>query len=196
MAQRLATEYVNAKLQLTHDEMSQFVRFFDDQQVHLQVMVLENGNQELVLEDVAGREEVTLTFEHQGDRYVCELSCRLVHPKLTNAMRKAVSAFRGDAVVNRIYSHYTIIYHYNKGAVRKIVESTASEVKIVFEYKNTVEQLENVFRSRLIEQEIEIVNNSINELLDLRNQTKDRSQISDIDRRLAVQTQMLFVLEA
>ena len=33
MAQRIATEYVNAKLQLTGEEMTRFVRFFDEQQV-------------------------------------------------------------------------------------------------------------------------------------------------------------------
>ncbi|GGG74439.1 non-ribosomal peptide synthetase module [Paenibacillus radicis (ex Gao et al. 2016)] len=196
MAQRLATEYVNAKLQLTIDEMSQFVRFFDDQQLELQVLVLDNGNQEMVLEDVAEREEVRLTFERQQDRYVCVLSCRLVHPKLTNAMRKAVAAFRGDAVVNRIYSHYTMIYHYTNGNVRRILESTDSGTRVVFEYKDTIGQLERVYRSRLIEREIEIVQNAINELLDLRNQANDPVQIADIDDRLQKQTRKLFVLEA
>ncbi|WP_338555241.1 non-ribosomal peptide synthetase module [Paenibacillus sp. KS-LC4] len=196
MAQRLATEYVNAKLQLTNEEMTQFVRFFDDQQLHLQVMVLDNGNQELVLEDVAGREEIRLIFERQQDRYVCVLSCRLVHQKLTNAMRKAVSAFHGDAVVNRIYSHYTMTYHYIQGAVRKIVETTKSGVRVVFEYKDTIGQLERVFRSRLIEREISMVNNAINELLDLRNQTKNQTEIAAIDERLAMHTHKLFMLEA
>jgi hypothetical protein len=196
MAQRLATEYVSAKLQLTSEEMKQFIRFFDDQQVCMNVKVLDNGNQELVLEDVAGKEEVTLTFERQQNHYVCELSCRLIHPKLTNAMRKAVTAFHGDAVVNRIYSHYTMIYHYTNGSVRKIVESTASGTRVVFEYKDTLGQLERVFRSRLIEREIELVNNAINELLDLRNQTKDRLQIAGIDERLSMLTRKLFVLEA
>ena len=67
MAKRLATEYVNAKLQLTNEEMAEFIRLFEEQQIHLQVLVLDNGNQELVLEDVAGREEVRLTFERQQD---------------------------------------------------------------------------------------------------------------------------------
>ncbi|MUT64506.1 non-ribosomal peptide synthetase module [Paenibacillus sp. NEAU-GSW1] len=196
MAQRLATEYVNAKLQLSNDEMSQFVRFFEDQQVRQQVMVLENGNQELVLEDVAGREEVRLTFERQQDRYVCVLNCRLVHPKLTNAMRKAVSAFHGDAIVNRIYSQYTMIYHYMNGSVRRILETTGTSTRVVFEYKDTVGQLERVFRSRLIEREISLVHSAINELLDLRNQASDRDQIAAIDERLSEQTRKLFVLEA
>ncbi|MFF2480572.1 non-ribosomal peptide synthetase module [Paenibacillus sp. NPDC058071] len=196
MAKRLATEYVSAKLQLSSDEMSQFARFFDDQQIRLQVKVFDNGNQELILEDAVGMEEVKLTFERQQERYECVLSCRLVHPKLTNAMRKAVSAFHGDAIVNRIYSQYTMTYYYMNGNVRRIVENSPSGAKVVFDYKNTAGQLETVFRSRLIESEIETIHNAINELLDLRNQASDRKQVAAIDERLAEQTHKLFVLEA
>ncbi len=32
MAKRLATEYVNAKLQLTNEEMAEFIRLFEEQQ--------------------------------------------------------------------------------------------------------------------------------------------------------------------
>ncbi|GKU75740.1 non-ribosomal peptide synthetase module [Paenibacillus sp. L3-i20] len=196
MAKRLATEYVNAKLQLKHEEMARFITFMEDQQLRLQVLVLDNGNQELVLQDVAGREEVRLTFERQQDYYVCELSCRLVEPRLTNAMRKAVSAYRGNAIVNRIYSHYTMIYYYRNGAVHKIVESIASGERVVFEHKDTLGQLERVFNSRLVEREIGLINGAVNELLDLRNQTIDRAEIAEIDGRLKELTHKLFVLEA
>jgi len=196
MAKRLATEYVNAKLQLTNEEMIQFIRLFEEQQVHLQVLVLDNGSQELVLEDVAGREEVRLTFERQQDFYVCVLSCRLVGPRLTNAMRKAISAFRGNAIVNRIYSHYTMVYHYMNGSVIKIVESSATGERIVFEFKDTLGQLERVFNSRLIEREIGIIHNAVNELLDLRNQTKDAIDVARIDEKLSELTRKLFILEA
>jgi hypothetical protein len=196
MAKRLATEYVNAKLQLTNEEMAEFIRLFEEQQIRLQVLVLDNGNQELVLEDVAGREEVRLTFERQQDYYVCVLSCRLVQPRLTNAMRKALSAFRGNAIVNRIYSHYTMIYHYKNGSVHQIVESSNTGERVVFELKDTLGQLERVFRSRLIEREIGLVASAVNELLDLRNQTKDAVEIAKIDERLSELTHKLFVLEA
>lgn len=196
MAKRLATEYVNAKLQLTAAEMARFMKLFEEQQIHLQVLVLDNGNQELVLEDVAGREEVRLTFERQEDYYECVLSCRLVGPRLTNAMRKAVSAFRGSAVVNRIYSNYTMIYHYRNGSVVKISESNADGERVVFEYKDTALQLERVFRSRLIEREIGLINNAVNELLDLRNQTANADELGKIDERLSELTKKLFVLEA
>jgi len=196
MAQRLATQYVKANLQLSVEEMSRFVRFFEDQQIRYGVKVLENGNQEVVLEDLAGREEIRLVFERHQDVYVCELSCRIVHPGLTNAMRKAVAAFRGDAIVNRIYSNYTMIYHYDKGQVRRIVERAGDCDRIVFEHKDTLGQLERQFRTTIVEREIEMVLGTINELLDLRNQTADRGQIQDIDERLRQATHQLFVLEA
>ncbi|MFD0713949.1 non-ribosomal peptide synthetase module [Paenibacillus sp. GCM10027626] len=196
MAQRIATEYVKASLQLTADEMAGFVRFFEDQHVKQQVRVLDNGNHEMVLEDDAGREEVRLSFERQQDRYVCVLSCRLKHPKLTNAMRKAVSAFHGDAIVNRIYPNYTMTYHYVQGNVRKIVEQSKGETKIVFEYKNTLGQLEMQFNSREIERSITMLQKGIDELLDLRLQCSEIEQIALIDERLREHTHQLFILEA
>ncbi len=196
MAKRLATEYVNAKLQLTNEEMARFIRLFEEQELRLEVLVLDNGNHELVLEDVAAREEVRMTFERQQDYFVCVLSCRLVGTRLTNAMRKAVSAFRGSAIVNRIYSHYTMIYHYTNGSVMKIVERNEAGERIVFEFKDTLGQLERVFRSRMIEREIGLIGSAVNELLDLRNQTKNASEIAKIDERLAELTNKLFVLEA
>ncbi|MBW7476195.1 non-ribosomal peptide synthetase module [Paenibacillus oenotherae] len=196
MAQRIATEYVKASLELTAEEMAGFVRFFEDQHIRQQVRVLDNGNHEMFLEDDAGREEIRLTFKRQQDRYVCEMSCRLMHPKLTNAMRKAISTFRGDAIVNRIYPTYTMTYHYEQGAVRSIHENTNGETRVVFQYKNTIGQLEAQFRSNEVEREIGAIQNTINELLDMRNQCSDRTQIAIIDERLKEQTKQLFVREA
>ncbi|MCU6711073.1 non-ribosomal peptide synthetase module [Paenibacillus sp. J5C_2022] len=196
MAKRLATEYVNAKLQLTNEEMTRFIAFMEDQQLRLQVLVLDHGSQRLVLQDVAGREEIRLTFERQHHYYVCKLNCRVVQPRLTNALRKAVSTFRGNAIVNRIYSHYTMIYHYRNGTVHKIIESTAAGERIVFEHKDTLGALERLFQSRLVEREIGLLQGAVNELLDLRNQTRDRGELAAIDERLRELTRKLFVLEA
>ncbi|MBO7745463.1 non-ribosomal peptide synthetase module [Paenibacillus sp. MWE-103] len=196
MAQRIATEYVSASLQLTAEEMAGFVRFFEDQHVKHQVRVLDNGNHEMVLEDDAGREEVRLTFERQQDRFVSLLSCRIMHPKLTNAMRKAVAAFRGDAIVNRIYPTYTMTYHYVQGNVRKIVEHKNNEARVIFEFKDTIGQLEAAFRVMDIEHEIQVVQGAIDQLLDLRNQCSDRAQIALIDERLTSYTRQLFMMEA
>lgn len=197
MAQRLATEYVRACLRLTSQEMARFVRFIGDQNVRMQVRVLENGNHELALVDEAGKEEIRLVFERKDDLFVCVLSCRLVHPKLTNAMRKAVSQFRGDAIVNRIYPNYTMVYHYKKGAVHKIVEQSGGKPpRVVFELKDTLGMLERTFNSRKIELEIERIQAAINELLDLRNQSRSAEEVREIDGMLARHTKQLFVLEA
>ncbi|EXX89361.1 hypothetical protein BG53_15935 [Paenibacillus darwinianus] len=196
MAQRLATEYVKACLQLTAQEMAKFVRFMGDQNVRMQVRVLENGNHELALVDETGKEEIRLIFERHDDLFVCVLSCRLVHPKLTNAMRKAVSQFRGDAVVNRIYPNYTMVYHYKKGAVHRIVELSGGESRTVFELKDTLGMLERTFNNRQVEFEIERIQCAVNELLDLRNQSKHAAEIRNIDERLKQCTRQLFVFEA
>lgn len=196
MAKRLATEYVKACLQLTAQELSKFIRFMGDQNIRMQVRVLEGGNHEMALVDESGKEEVRLTFERRDDLYVCVLSCRLVHPKLTNAMRKAVSAFRGDAIVNRIYPTYTMTYHYKNGAVHKIVEQSKGAPRTVFELKDTAGELERVFMSRQVEREIARIQDAINELLDLRNQCEGEAEKRAIDERLRECTQQLFVLEA
>ncbi|MFD2116496.1 non-ribosomal peptide synthetase module [Paenibacillus yanchengensis] len=196
MAKRLATEYVFAKLQLSHEELSKFILFMEGQQLQLHVMVLENGNQQLVVQDTIGKEEIRLTFERNAHTYVCELTCRIVKPKLTNAMRKAISVFKGTATVNRIYSHYTMIYHYKEGFVRKIVEQTSNSERIIFEHKDILNNLERTYESRLVEREIRLIYTAIDELLDLRNQTTQQKELHDIDQRLSALQHKLFVFEA
>ena len=156
MAQRIATEYVNASLQLTDEEMAEFIRCFEDQHVKLQVRVLDNGNHEMVLEDDAGREEVRLTFERQQDSYVCVLSCRIDASQADECDAQSGIGFPGDAIVNRIYPNYTMIYHYIQGDVHKIVEHQEDEARVVFEYKDTIGQLEAAFRITDVEHEIEV----------------------------------------
>jgi len=196
MAKRLATEYVNARLQLSAGDLDRFVRFVGGQNIRIRVRVVGCGNQEMALVDETNGEEVSMTFEQRDDRFVCELSCRLVHPKLTNALRRAVSAFRGDAVVNRIYSGFTMTYYYKRGAVHKIVEHTADGVRVVFERRDTVGELESLYVSRQVEREIERIQDAIDELLDLRNQCTSPSEKQAVDERLRQYTKQLFILEA
>lgn len=196
MAKRLATEYVNARLQLSADDLDRFVRFVGSQNIRTRVRVVGCGNQEMALVDETNGEEVSLTFEQRDDRFVCELSCRLVHPKLTNALRRAVSAFRGDAVVNRIYSGFTMTYYYKRGAVHKIVEHGRDGVRVVFERRDTVGELESLYRNRQVEMEIERIQDAIDELLDLRNQCTAPGEKQAVDERLRQYTKRLFILEA
>lgn len=196
MAKRIATEYVKVRFELSAAELSSFMEFMEEQQLQLQVLVLENGNQSLVLEDVAGHEAIRLTFERHYNKYVCECSCTIVEQKLTNAMRKAVSVFRGNAIVNRIYSHYTMIYHYKDGAVQLIVEKNQQGEHVVFQKKNTVQKLQRIFDSRLIEREINLLHQEIDVMLDQRNLAQSTQEIAIIDVRLQELTNELFKLEA
>ena len=196
MAKRLATEYVNARLQLSADDLDRFVRFVGGQSIRIRVRVIGCGSHEMALVDETSGEEVSLTFELRDDRYVCELSCRLVHPKLTNAMRRAVAAFRGDAVVNRIYSGFTMTYYYKRGAVHKIVEHGRDGARVVFERRDTIGELESLYVSRQVEMEIERIQDAVDELLDLRNQCTTPIEKRAVDDRLRQLTRRLFILEA
>jgi hypothetical protein len=68
--------------------------------------------------------------------------------------------------------------------------------RIIYEFKDTAGQLARQFLNRGIEQRIEQVQSTVNELLDLRNQTTITSEIKMIDASLKEQTRILFMLEA
>lgn len=194
MAQRLATEYVKTCLRLTEAEMSKFIQLFEDHQVTLKVKVFENGNHEIVFDDYD--EKVVLSFERQSATFLCECTCRLSSQKIANLMRKTISVFKGNAVVKRIYPTFTMVYHYERGTVVKIVEMIDDNEKIIYEYKNRLEQLEQMFHLKDVEWEIEGLHKQINDLLDLRNSIKDSIIHRQIDDRLQKLTKRLFVLEA
>ncbi len=196
MAQRVATEYVNANLQLSEAEMPKLISMCELQQLRLQVFVLDNGNQEVVLEDESVGESIRLTFERADGRFRCSLTCRVVHPKLANALRNLVATFRGDAVVNRIYQGFTMIYHYIQGKVARIVECKGTNLRTVFEHRDTAGRLQTLFNLLSVEEEINRLRNSVNDLLDLRNQTEEPGLIREIDQSLKYHSRMLFALEA
>lgn len=195
MAQRLSTEYVKASLTLTETEMTQLERMLMDQEIIFRVKVLENGNQQLVFRDDSG-DEVIISFEFRAGMYVSEGSYRLNTLRLANLMRKAVSAFKGNAIVNRIYSNFTMVYYYERGIVVKIVEMNEQYQKTIYEYKNTAGRLEQLFNDQQIEQEIRIVREEINHLLDERIHTEAELERPRIDAKLTELTYRLFVLEA
>ncbi|MEW9700164.1 non-ribosomal peptide synthetase module [Paenibacillus sp. SI8] len=195
MAQRLATEYVKTCLQLTEAEMFKFFQMFVDHQVTLQVKVLENGNQEVVFQDDAGQ-EIVLSFEQKSGLYECTGSCRLSNTLLANLMRKAVSEFKGSAIVNRIYPGYTMVYYYERGTVVKIEEVKGQLLTVIYEFKDTIGQMEQLFQKNEIEREISAIYEQINYLLDLRNAMQDQDTHQQIDIRLSGLTHRLFTLEA
>ena len=194
MAQRLATEYVKATLTLTEYQMHQFLHAAEDPRVQHRVKVLENGGQEVVLEDMTG-EEVHLPFELKDGFYVCEMSCRLINQDLTKMVRKLFVTFKGHGIVHRIYNGFTMVYLYNSGAVCKIVEKTKEGSKLVFEYKNTVGELERLYQAQDVEKEISTIYEEINGLLDQRNRTVNVAEIEQIDLQLRVKSNRFFMLE-
>lgn len=193
MARRLATEYVKASLQLAETQLTRFVQSIAKQSIMYRVKVLENGKQEVVLEDGQG-DEIVFLFEKLGDRYVCETSCRLVHLKLTKVMHKLVATFRGQAVANRIFPGFTITYYYTDGLVRKIVEHKDG-ARVVFEHKDTVACLHNFYHNDSVEMRIVAIRARINKLLDRRNQCLRMGEVQCIDSELTTLAQQLFILE-
>ncbi|SFS97718.1 non-ribosomal peptide synthetase module [Paenibacillus sp. 453mf] len=196
MAQRLATEYVKATLKLTEPQMQQFLKMAEDSQFqHQRVKVLGKGGQDVVLRDGAG-EEVYFPFDREDGLYVCELSCRLVNPQLTSIVRKLFLAFKGEGMENRVYTGFTMMYFYSQGSVRKIIEVKQDQARIVYEYKNSLQEIEQQYRSLEVEQKIVRVKNNINHLLDARNRVSCQEDIRHIDEQLRIEAFILFTLEA
>ncbi|MFD3260643.1 non-ribosomal peptide synthetase module [Paenibacillus lentus] len=195
MAQRLATEYVNASLRLSEVQMSQFIHKVYDPHVRQRVKVLDNGGQEVVLEDDSG-EEVHLPFDRKDGYYVCELSFRLEKPHLTNVMRLLFAAFKGSGMVTRIYNGFMMMYYYQEGRVRKIVEYSRDSYKLVYEHKDTVGELQRIYRNNDVEREIERIHREVNVLLDQRFVAQDSASVQRIDGELRKHTRRLFALEA
>jgi len=195
MAQRLATEYVKASLTLTEAEMTHLEHMLVEHGIDFHVMVLENGNQQLQFHDKSG-EELVISFERRSGKFISEGSYRLHTLPLANLMRKAVSVFKGDAIVNRIYSNFTMVYYYECGTVVKIVEMNELYQKTIYEYKNTLGRLEQLYHDQQIESEILLVKEQVNHLLDERNLIVSSEHRSQVDRKLSKLTHQLFVLEA
>lgn len=195
MAQRLATEYINASLSLSEAQMSQFIHKVYDPHVRQRVKVLDNGGQEVVLEDDGG-EEVHLPFDRRDGYYVCELSFRLEQPHLTNVMRLLFAAFKGSGMVTRIYNGFMMMYYYQEGRVRKIVEYSRDSYKLVYEFQDTIGELQRLYRNNDVEREIEAIHTNINTLLDKRIIAVDPAVVASIDDELRGCTRRLFALEA
>ncbi|MEC0372349.1 non-ribosomal peptide synthetase module [Paenibacillus chibensis] len=195
MAQRLATEYVKATFQMTELQLNQFMHSAECCHMHIIVKVLDSGGQEIVLEDESG-EEVHFPLESKNGLYFCELSCRLVNPRMTNLVRKLFVACKGEGIVNRIYQGFTMMYYYENGSVRMISEVTPSRSKLVYEYKHTAGELQRVYQLDDVEQEISLLYQDINYWLDERNKAETSEQIARIDDKLRQGAAKWFALEA
>lgn len=195
MANRIATEYVKATMRMTDIQMDQFLQHTTAYQVQHRVKVMDSGGQEIVLEGDSG-EEVHLPFKLKDGMYVCELSCRLVTPSLTNAVRSLFAAHQGTGRVNRIYRGFMMSYDYQDGTVQRITQCTEESRSVVYAAKNTAGDLERLFLNDMAEREIEGVRCKINELLDQRLASAGSPEIEGIDKELRDCHKRLFVLEA
>ncbi|MBT2290586.1 non-ribosomal peptide synthetase module [Paenibacillus albidus] len=195
MAQRLATEYVNATLQMTEFQLNQFLLSADTSYISHRVKVLGGGEQEVVLEEVQG-EEVHLSFERKGSMYICALSCRVVNPHLNNVVRKLFVTYKGTGTVNRIYKGFTMIYEYVQGSVRQISELTENGCKRIYQHKHTVAEMQRLFQADTIEREISELRGRVNLLLDRRSAASCNTDLMKIDGELQAAAVRLFQLEA
>lgn len=195
MAQRLATEYVNATMQMTEFQMNQFLLTADTCFISHRVKVLGGGEQMIVLEE-AGGEEVRLSVERQGGIYLCTLSCRVVNPHLNNAVRKLFVTYKGTGTVNRIYQGFTMIYYYERGSVRRISELTSTGSKMIYQYKHSLSEMINLYKSNTVEQEIELLRRKADKLLDQRIAVQTIEGVCEIDKELDEISLRLIYLEA
>jgi hypothetical protein len=194
MAQRLATEYVHASLKLTLAQLMQLIEMFSHTSSEIHAKVLDNGSQHIYLND--HHSQLMLHFQFDNGFYFADGSYRFLNADWTNVMRQAIRAFKGDAVVHRIYEGFTMIYRYEKGHVTKIVESSMQAEKVIYEYKDTIGSLEQLFRRQTVEEEIMRLRELINKLLDKRNHAECQGDAQKIDERLQSVVHKLFVLEA
>ncbi|HEX7057221.1 MAG TPA: non-ribosomal peptide synthetase module [Bacilli bacterium] len=191
MAKRLATEYVKTCLRLSEADMRRLIQLFREQRMSVKIQVCENGNQEMVLSDESG-DEISLVFVQRANFYVLEGTFRIRHAKLTDVMRMAVSAFKGDAVVHRLYPAFTMIYEYERGAVAKIVEQAGGKERVIYEFKKS--RWEQLWKLADVENEISEIHEAVDRLLDMRN--LPAAETAKIDAELTKLAKRLFVLEA
>lgn len=195
MARRLATVYVKTHIRLTEAEMIEFIELFKRNRIQIHARVYDNGNHELVL--VSGKgQAVTLNFECHQDTYVFNGSFRFYQLAYANVMRKAISKFKGSALVHRQYSGFTMEYCYERGTVVSIVERRPSgRERIVYRFKNKLAEMEEMFQKQDVERDIARVKDQINKMLDMRG-SLDPSRIPEVDAELAALSRRLFALEA
>lgn len=196
MAKRLATEYVKTCLQLTETEMVQWLEMFGQHQMVPRIKVLDNGSQEIAFLDECTGKDVVITFERTSDRYVMTGGFRVENAILAELLRKAIVRYRGDAEMHRIYSSFTMEYHYAKGAVDKIIERTEHGSRLIYERKVAVHTLQELYSRQDVEREIRRIRETIDRLLDSRLASFDAVERRGIDDELSRMSRLLFVMEA
>lgn len=195
MAQRIATEFVKANLALSERELARMQAWLAKHGATCRLNEPDAASRVLELR-LDGRETLTLHFRRQADRFVSEGSYLLHTLPMADVMRKAVLMFKGDAIVNRIYADFTMVYIYERGTVVKIIESSGWVRRVIYDYHNLAGRLERLYARDRIEREIAVARSEINALLDRRLKARDAGEVAAIDRELSAWRHRLFVLEA
>lgn len=198
MAQRLSTNYANAFFTMSEEELNQFVNLFANENILVSVQELYTGDRDVFITDCQG--EIKLTFSRVGTRFSCESSYVIKDLSLANTMRKAMKRFKGHGIVHRVYDSFTMVYHYDEGAVIRIQECADNGETLVFESTNhhQTKELELLFQQNGVEHEIQCIRAETDRLLDLRNTSQEKApdRVAGIDRKLAELSRRLYTLEA
>lgn len=197
MAQRVATEYVNTCLVLSSEELSELVTLFRSAGLACSLKVLnDSGDCDLELSSASETSAPVLKLEKNNGKYVMTGSYRFTDWNAANAMRQGVARFRGSAVVRRIYEQFILEYHYCSGSVLRIIEHSREGERLVFERKDQIIMLMELFRKTNAERQIQDARHCIDRLLDERNASAEAEKIRRIDDQLRKLAHRLFVLEA
>jgi hypothetical protein len=194
MIQRSATEYIKASLVLTEHDLTRLEQWFAEYGAAC-LSVPADGQQRSLEFRLDGNEPLLLQFRRADGMFVSKGSYRFRTQTMADMMRRALSAFKGDGVVSRMYADCAIESIYERGSVVKIIESKGWERRVIYDYHNLAGQLERLFAANRVEREIAIARNAINALLD-RRLTAEEAELADIDRELSGWRHRLFVLEA
>lgn len=194
MTQRYATAYVNASLALTETELARMEKWFAKHGT-ANVRKQDAASRKLVFR-LDGGETLVLDFRRKAGLFVSEGSYRLRTLPMADLMRKAVWLFRGDAIVNRIYAHFTMTTMYERGSVVKIIASSGRSQRVLYDYHNLQGRFKEWYGNNRIEREIEEAREAIDALLDRRLRAGGAKEAAAIDRELEIWSRRLFVLEA
>ncbi|WP_411343531.1 non-ribosomal peptide synthetase module [Paenibacillus sp. WLX1005] len=193
MTQRLVTEYRQARIQLSMEQLSQFIAYASDPHIHLHIRVLDNGNQEFRFGTRWG-EEVQLPFAWRDGYYVCELSCELVNVRLSNLIRRLFIAFHGTGLVLRTRGQLALHYTYRHGTVEQILECEQGHKQLIYTHQSDSRRLQKLYDAQTVETDIALTCGLIDTLLDRRNEEHPSTQL--VDKELAFQLKRLLKLES
>src|SRR5699024_3786409 len=170
--------------------MKRMIQHFE-QQSSSQDCVLDNSDTELILQDKD--QVIPLTFRADGYHYVFEGSVMIKDVNLANLIRKTIKKYKGHARAQRIYESVTMQYDYAYGIVVKIQELREGQVRLIYEFKDSLGELKQLYHAQGVEDQIAWVKPQIDQLLEQRNQG---SHLEEIDAALQRLAHELFILEA